>query len=334
MKKKVSVVMCTFNGEKYLKEQIESIINQTYPIYELIIQDDCSTDHTMDILLNYEKEHPYIHVFRNETQKGVNQNFFSAIARATGDCIAISDQDDIWELDKIEIQIPYTNDYMLVTCISKPFVSDDKVKINFDERLINFRLERLIYLNLLSGHTQLFQKQLLEKIPDLAYWDNCIVYDQAIAIVAAAYNSIIYIPKVLVNHRRLIHSATYTEPINYEKTLPNIFRFAGRTFLQYYRLRPEIRTYFMQMYCFLDKINVPQVTKKNAMALAHYQSQNTLSAYIKLTILCVRLRNRIFYAKEKNAVLSILRAVYFPISSSEYFRFFTPRNKQKNEYIK
>jgi len=321
MKKKVSVVMCTCNGENYLKEQIDSIINQTYPIFELIIQDDCSTDHTMDILRNYEKEYTYIHVFHNEKRKGITQNFFSAIARTTGDYIAISDQDDIWELDKIEIQIPYTDDYLLVTCVSKPFTSDEKVKIIFDEREINFRLVREIYVNSLAGHTMLFRKSLIEKIPNIIYWDNCLLYDHAIAIVAAAYSSIFHIPQLLVHHRRLIHSATYGEPINYEKTFSNIFRFAERTFVQYLRLRHEMRTHFMCLYHFLEKIEISSEEKKNAMALARYHSMSTLSGYFGLAILCIRLRKTLFYVEEKNDVLSILRAIYFPISCSDYFRY-------------
>ena len=185
--------MCTFNGEKYLKEQIESIINQTYQVYELVIQDDCSTDHTIDMLRNYEKKYAFIHVFRNETQKGINQNFFSAIARATGDYIALCDQDDVWELNKIEMQMPFVDDYILITCVSKPFTLDEKVKISFDEREINYRLMREIYVNSLAGHTMLFSKSFIEKIPSINYWDNFLLYDHVIAIVAAAYNRIFHI---------------------------------------------------------------------------------------------------------------------------------------------
>lgn len=56
--KKVSVVMCTYNGEKYLREQLDSILNQIYPIYEIIIQDDASTDRTWEIIQRYKKNSP------------------------------------------------------------------------------------------------------------------------------------------------------------------------------------------------------------------------------------------------------------------------------------
>jgi len=326
-KKKVSVVMCTFNGEKYLKEQIESIINQTYPVYEIIIQDDNSTDHTMEILRDYERKFANIHVFRNETQEGINKNFFSAIDRATGDYIALSDQDDVWHPEKIEMQIPYSDDYLLIASSSKPFASGNNVKIYFDERKIKIHLEREIYVNMIAGHTMLFKKSFVEKIPDLELWCDYFLYDHVIAIVAAAYNSITFLPQVLVHQRRHINSASYTEPINYEKTLPNVFLFIGRTFIQYFRLRPKMRTHFKHLYRLLEAIDISSEEKKNAMALAGYHSRSTFASYCGLTVLCVKLRKILFYAEEKNTVLSILRALYFPISCSDYFRYMSKPRK-------
>ena len=93
--KKISIVLCTYNGAKFLKEQLDSIVSQSIEPYEVIAQDDSSTDETMDILREYAQKHSYIKVFQNEKERGINNNFFSAIYRATGDFIAISDQDDI-----------------------------------------------------------------------------------------------------------------------------------------------------------------------------------------------------------------------------------------------
>ena len=96
-KKTVSVVMCTYNGEKYLREQMDSILAQTYPIHEIIVCDDCSTDGTMNILQEYATKFPFIKVHRNTRNKGCNQNFHDILV----DYIAISDQDDIWFPKKI-----------------------------------------------------------------------------------------------------------------------------------------------------------------------------------------------------------------------------------------
>lgn len=67
--------MCTYNGEKYLREQMDSILAQTYPIYEFIVCDDSSKDHTMDILQEYASRYDFIKVFQNQPNKGCNQNF-------------------------------------------------------------------------------------------------------------------------------------------------------------------------------------------------------------------------------------------------------------------
>ena len=101
----VSIVMCTYNGESFIREQLDSIMAQTYPVEEIIIQDDCSTDGTFEVVSEYASRYPHIRPIRNKTRKGVNGNFFDALGKASGDYIAIADQDDIWEPYKIERQM-------------------------------------------------------------------------------------------------------------------------------------------------------------------------------------------------------------------------------------
>lgn len=108
--KTVSVVMTTYNGEKYIREQLDSIIAQTYPIYELIIQDDGSTDRTVEICREDAKRYAFIHVYQNEHNLGCDKNFETAAMRATGDYVALSDQDDIWFKDKIAKQVAAIGD--------------------------------------------------------------------------------------------------------------------------------------------------------------------------------------------------------------------------------
>ncbi len=129
--KTVSIVLCTYNGAQFLREQLDSIVKQTYPIYELIIQDDCSTDATTVIIEEYKERFPFIKFTKNDTNKGINFNFFSAINRATGDYIAISDQDDIWELDKIEKQINRIGNHLFCAGVTKPFSEDGSLTTVF-----------------------------------------------------------------------------------------------------------------------------------------------------------------------------------------------------------
>lgn len=102
---RISVVMATYNGEKYVKEQIDSILYQTRRPDELLIFDDASTDKTKDIIQSYEKQYDYIKVIMNEKNMGWKTNFAKAITKASGDFIFLADQDDIWTKDKIEKMI-------------------------------------------------------------------------------------------------------------------------------------------------------------------------------------------------------------------------------------
>ncbi len=99
----VSVAICTYNGEKHLKEQIESILNQTLPANEIVICDDCSTDTTREILTQYALQYPHlITVVYNSENLGYVKNFEKALSLCTKDIIFLCDQDDIWMEDKIE----------------------------------------------------------------------------------------------------------------------------------------------------------------------------------------------------------------------------------------
>ncbi|ROR31478.1 glycosyl transferase family 2 [Mobilisporobacter senegalensis] len=100
---RISVVMATYNGEKYIVEQIDSILNQSVKPDEIVIFDDGSQDGTWHILNLYKKKYPdIIYISQNEKTLGYGKNFWDAIHFATGEFIFLSDQDDIWYQDKIE----------------------------------------------------------------------------------------------------------------------------------------------------------------------------------------------------------------------------------------
>jgi len=96
----ISVCMATYNGQKYLKEQIDSILNQLHNKDELIISDDCSTDDTWNIINSYNDKR--IKPIRNNNYHGVIGNFENAINNSIGDYIFLSDQDDVWLPNKVE----------------------------------------------------------------------------------------------------------------------------------------------------------------------------------------------------------------------------------------
>lgn len=101
----LSVVMTTYNGENYLKEQLDSIFSQTFEDFQLILSDDCSTDKTLDIIKHYQKKHKNIVLSINEKPLGSVANFEKGMQIANTQYIALSDQDDIWEKNKLQLQI-------------------------------------------------------------------------------------------------------------------------------------------------------------------------------------------------------------------------------------
>ncbi|MDF2540060.1 MAG: hypothetical protein K0S76_3081 [Herbinix sp.] len=102
----VTIVMTTYNGEKYVSEQIESILSSSYQDIQLWIYDDGSKDDTVSILKAYEKRYPEkIRVHQNAINRGVTLNFLQAVCQTTSDFIMFSDQDDVWKPEKIALTL-------------------------------------------------------------------------------------------------------------------------------------------------------------------------------------------------------------------------------------
>ncbi|MCM1142829.1 MAG: glycosyltransferase [Muribaculum sp.] len=105
----VSIIMPSYNGEKYIKETIDSVINQSYKNWELLITDDSSTDNTVDIIQEYAKEDPRIKIFCFKENSGAAVARNNSINNASGKYIAMLDSDDLWFPEKLERQLTFMN---------------------------------------------------------------------------------------------------------------------------------------------------------------------------------------------------------------------------------
>ena len=107
----VSIVTPSYNSEALIGETIQSILNQTYTNWELIIVDDCSSDQTVDIIKEYTDERIQLHILEQNSGAAVARNH--AIKKATGKYLAFLDSDDLWTEDKLEKQVRFmqTNDW-------------------------------------------------------------------------------------------------------------------------------------------------------------------------------------------------------------------------------
>lgn len=207
----VSVVMSTYNGSLYIAEQIESIINQTYSNLEIILADDASTDNTFEILKSYAAKDKRIIVYQRNANAGYNINFSEACTKANGEYIAISDQDDVWELYKIEKQVKKINEdakNILVHCISARFEEQSQPHLGSIKKMNFFRGDdvKSFYLaNYVLGHAMMFRKTLLQAA--LPFPAN-VYYDWWLAAYACTMGKIEFVDEILVWHRMHETNAT------------------------------------------------------------------------------------------------------------------------------
>jgi glycosyltransferase involved in cell wall biosynthesis len=106
----ISIALCTYNGAAYIAEQLDSILGQTLPPDEIVIVDDGSTDDTPGIVRGYAEKYGNIHFFENEERLGFVRNFSRAISLTKGDYVALSDQDDIWTENHLEVLLSHIGD--------------------------------------------------------------------------------------------------------------------------------------------------------------------------------------------------------------------------------
>jgi len=99
----ISIALCTFNGERFVREQLESIQRQTRRPHELIVCDDGSDDRTIEIIRSFAANSSFlVHIYVNETRRGSTKNFEHCISKCSGELIALSDQDDVWQENKLQ----------------------------------------------------------------------------------------------------------------------------------------------------------------------------------------------------------------------------------------
>jgi glycosyltransferase involved in cell wall biosynthesis len=199
----VSIAMATYNGAKYLSEQLDSIIQQTYKNIEIVIVDDCSKDETVAIITKYQQQFSFINLHINETNSGVTKTFAKAIAESKGSLIAISDQDDIWELNKIKILVDNIEKFDAVYSNSLLVDSQGNSLNKSFTSIMNMRTYTsgtpFLLSNSVPGHTILMKADFIKKIMP---FPPKILFDLWIGFCAASNNGIKFVDRTLVNYRQ------------------------------------------------------------------------------------------------------------------------------------
>lgn len=199
----ISVVVATYNGARYIREQLDSILHQTYPNIEVVITDDRSTDETMSILEEYAAKYSNVRLYQNETNLKYVKNFEKGMRLAMGEFIAPSDQDDVWELDKLQVLMDQIGDHAIIYCNSVLIdaqgkemgqqLSDIKRLDSFDSCL-NYAIG-----NSAPGHAMLIKKQVIE---DCGTFPTMIPHDYWLGFVATFNSQVYFIDRVMVRYRQ------------------------------------------------------------------------------------------------------------------------------------
>lgn len=202
----VSVCMATFNGEKYILQQINSILPQLNLGDELIISDDGSTDETVDIINNILD--PRIKLIKS-SKKNIVKNFESALVSAKGDIIFLSDQDDIWMPNKVEICKSYLIEYDLVFTNLAVFHDDiECTKLFYEVNNCKTGIVKNLIKNHYIGATMAFQRKVLTKA--LPFPNNIYMHDIWLALIAELHGNTAYIHQPLIYYRRHGNNASKT----------------------------------------------------------------------------------------------------------------------------
>lgn len=207
----VSVVLCTFNGARFLEEQVESILQQTYPIAELIISDDASTDTTPDIIERMALRDARIRFIRLKKNIGFSANFQQAMQQANSELIATADQDDVWHPEKVARLVEaFAPDASLIYCDSVKF--SHNIPVNPRPSNKNIKIEgsdprKISVYNTVSGHAMLIRKKLLSTAFPLPAG---VYYDWWLAVVAMTNDRVQFLPDILVYRR--VHDRNVTLP--------------------------------------------------------------------------------------------------------------------------
>ena len=290
----ISIAMATYNGEKFIREQLDSILAQTITDWELIVCDDVSTDFTIAILEEYAKKDRRIQIHKNKVNLGFKRNFEKAISLCSGDYIALCDQDDIWYSNHLEVLYNQIGNHSLSIgnsdivdvnnqYLNKRMSDTDGIHcIRKDTKLLLYR--EFFYANPFQGASMLLKKDFALRcipIPNEVHY-----HDTWISICACFADGLIYTynpitryrqhgKNVTINNHREHGLAQIEICLDYvKKGINTIFnkhhsstdRFAMDKCLQE-RFTVEQGTIFERIHLFMEHAKVLQLTWSDVMFL-------------------------------------------------------------------
>jgi glycosyltransferase involved in cell wall biosynthesis len=204
----ISIAMATYNGARFIREQLDSLSAQSVPPLELVIADDGSNDGTLDIIADFSITAPFpVRVYRNEVRLNYRANFMKCAGWCSGDIIAFCDQDDIWDENKIETLALYFeradadlvfHDFRLIDTAGNPIT--DTTSDSFPSIKNPWIVVR--GLTLAFRRTLLKYSDLWELSVDQQYPEERLAHDQWFVFLAHAFNSLDHLSRPLLSYRQ------------------------------------------------------------------------------------------------------------------------------------
>ena len=269
----VDVLLATYNGEKYLRELLDSIVNQSYKNIRILICDDCSTDQTYEVLKKFGNKDKRIVLFKNEINIGSDKTFEYLMSKVESNFFMIADQDDVWYLDKIEMSLKklYEEDADLVftdlevvdknlNLISNSF--NKTMKYNYKiKKYINDGYKMELLSNVITGCTILAKKKWINSFLPIPNNKN-ILYDYWIGLVIALNGKLAYLDKPTLKYRQ--HENNQVGTKKYTDTLD--------TFEKVREYLIDLRIQNFETFIERENIFNESQKKNNILALNYYKT--------------------------------------------------------------
>lgn len=212
MNPKVDILLATYNGEKYIKEQVESILNQTYENIQIIISDDCSTDNTRQVLKEYENNEK-IKIFYQEKNLGYVKNFEFLLKQVKSNLYMLSDQDDVWKKEKVEKSVEKIESEKLDLVFGDLEVVDEILNtlyksynryMHLIHKIKKYQKDyRLQYLyNCMTGCTIISRKNWIDKVLPFPTNSKYMIHDYWLGLVIALNGKVGYIEEPYILYRQ------------------------------------------------------------------------------------------------------------------------------------
>ena len=224
----IDILLATYNGEKYIKEQIDSILNQSYNCFRLLISDDCSTDTTRAILQEYSKNDDRIKVFYQEKNIGIVNNFEFLLGKVENNYFMFSDQDDYWKENKIkntfeklqkdDADLAYTDLEVVDENLNQISASYWNLK-GLTKKIKKYNNFDSLYLNnYITGCTILCKSKWINTIIPIPKNSKNILHDYWIALQVSYKGKITYLDEPTIEYRQhgnnCVGSKTVSETMN------------------------------------------------------------------------------------------------------------------------